>query len=323
MLGTTFAALFPNRVGRIAVDGIVDGEDYYNGKWSNNVLDADDAFRYFFHTCHEAGKDKCAFWADSRVAIQDRFNKIAADLRKMPIPATLGTPLIITHTHLNMVVAKALYSPLESYVELAKILVELEAGNGTGIAHNLGLALRFGGCSETPLWSYPDKEPAKFIACADANGRANLTYDGFVARADELIRTSKYLGEAWAAGTSISCRKLDIRAPKSQVFNGYPGAPNISNPLLFLSASIDPVTPLRNARKMANRFGGARLLIQDGVGHTTIASMSECMYGYLRKYFSDGSLPKDGIICPADTFPFNDAPFDRPPMIMTRNLFGV
>lgn len=323
MLGTTFAALFPNRVGRIAVDGIVDGEDYYNGKWSNNVLDADDAFRYFFHTCHEAGKDKCAFWADSRVAIQDRFNKIAADLRKMPIPATLGTPLIITHTHLNMVVAKALYSPLESYVELAKILVELEAGNGTGIAHNLGLALRFGGCSETPLWSYPDKEPAKFIACADANGRANLTYDGFVARADELIRTSKYLGEAWAAGTSISCRKLDIRAPKSQVFNGYPGAPNISNPLLFLSASIDPVTPLRNARKMANRFGGARLLIQDGVGHTTIASMSECMYGYLRKYFSDGSLPKHGIICPADTFPFNDAPFDRPPMIMTRNLFGV
>ncbi|KAH3917076.1 hypothetical protein HBI56_122610 [Parastagonospora nodorum] len=61
VLGTTFASLFPNRVGRIAVDGIVDGEDYYNGKWSANVADADYAFRYFFRRCHEVGKDRCAF----------------------------------------------------------------------------------------------------------------------------------------------------------------------------------------------------------------------------------------------------------------------
>jgi pimeloyl-ACP methyl ester carboxylesterase len=274
VLGTTFAALLPNCVGRIAVDGIVDGQDYYNGKWSATVADADYAFRYFFRRCHDVGKDKCAFGAYSPDMIEHRFNKIAADLQKMPIPATLGTPLVITHTHLEMVVAKAPYFPLDSYMELAKMLVELEKGNGTGVADNLGLALRFNGCSVLPLWSYPDTEPGKFIACTDANGRANLTYEGFVVRADELICTSKYLGEAWAAGTSISCRKLDIRAPKSQVFNEYPSAPKTSNPLLFLSASIDQVTPLRSARKMTNRFGGAKLLIQDSVGHTTTASAS-------------------------------------------------
>jgi pimeloyl-ACP methyl ester carboxylesterase len=36
LLGSTFAAMYPKRVGRLALDGVVDAEDYYSGEYSFN-----------------------------------------------------------------------------------------------------------------------------------------------------------------------------------------------------------------------------------------------------------------------------------------------
>jgi len=33
-LGATFASMYPNRVGRLVLDGVVDAEDYYAGESS-------------------------------------------------------------------------------------------------------------------------------------------------------------------------------------------------------------------------------------------------------------------------------------------------
>lgn len=323
VLGTTFAALFPNRVGRIAVDGVVDGEDYYQGKWTANIANGDDAFRYFFKSCYDAGKDKCSFWADSPDAIEARFHAVTTDLERRPLPVLMDTPTIITISDFKMVMVKVPYSPLESFVDFANMLVDLENRNGTSVALNLGIGLRLkDDCTSVATELYPDIEPRQFIACTDANNQYNMSYDAWVEHANDLVNISKYFGEAWATGTSISCRKLDIQAPKSQIFHGYPSAPKTSNPLFFLSPLIDPVTPLRGAQKMAARFGGAKLLVQDSVGHTTTASSSECTYGYLKKYFSDGSLPDDGTHCAVDRFPFRDGPMDGASKMRKRGLPG-
>ncbi|KAF1921698.1 TAP-like protein-domain-containing protein [Ampelomyces quisqualis] len=315
VLGTTFASLFPSRVlspnffpvGRIAVDGVVDAEDYYQGKWIANVAESDESFRYFFQVCYAAGEGgNCSFWADSPAAIEARFEAIVNDIEIRPIPVAIDTPAIVTASDLKAYSLQIPYSPLESFPTFADMLVELEQRNGTSLAYLLQIGRRFHDDCEAamPEW-YEDVEPRQFIACIDANDRYNLsTFDAWVQHTDTVVNMTRYFGEAWAPATSINCRKLNIKAPTSQVFEGYPSASKTSNPLFFLSTILDPVTPLRSAEKMTKRFGGASLLIQNSVGHTTIVSASECTSGYLRNYFDDGSLPEYGTHCEADQVPF-------------------
>jgi pimeloyl-ACP methyl ester carboxylesterase len=326
VLGTTFAALFPDRVGRVVVDGVVDGEDYYQGKWLANIPDADKAFRYFFQTCYDAGKDgKCSFWADSPSKIESRYQALLDDLELHPIPIAIDTPAIITVSHLKDVQSRFIYDPLTWASLFSNMLVELENRNATSLALFLGIGRRQQtDCRSVEPELYADVEPRQFIACIDANLRYNLsTYDAWVTHANILINESQYLGEGWASGTAIGCHKLAIKAPESQVFEGYPAANRTSNPLLFISTAIDPVTPLRAAEKMVKRFGGARLLVQDSVGHTSTSSVSKCTYGYMRKYLESAELPDAGTHCENDKVPFRDESVGVSLSLKKRGIPGI
>lgn len=75
-LGATFASMFPDRVGRVILDGVVDSEEYYRGSWSGNMAQSDEAVESFFTYCHAAGPEKCAFWANSTQQISARLSAI-------------------------------------------------------------------------------------------------------------------------------------------------------------------------------------------------------------------------------------------------------
>jgi pimeloyl-ACP methyl ester carboxylesterase len=75
-LGATFASLFPERIGRMILDGVVDSEDYYLGAWGKNLDQADEAVESFFTYCHAAGPDKCVFYANSTQQISARLSAI-------------------------------------------------------------------------------------------------------------------------------------------------------------------------------------------------------------------------------------------------------
>ncbi|KAL7781341.1 hypothetical protein V8C43DRAFT_298452 [Trichoderma afarasin] len=61
VLGIYFASLFPGRVGKIALDGVVDVNDYSSGPgWMTNLVDTDEIADQFFSGCHEVGRKICA-----------------------------------------------------------------------------------------------------------------------------------------------------------------------------------------------------------------------------------------------------------------------
>jgi hypothetical protein len=123
----------------------------------------------------------------------------------------------------------------------------------------------------------------------------------FRSYANLLHDTSLHSGASIAPFIPALCRDLDIKAPKSQVFTGELGAKLTSTPILFLSTMLDPITPLVSAQKMQGKFGSAGLLVHNAAGHTVFSS--NCTNSYVQQYIRDGSLPKEGTICP-----FNSAP---------------
>lgn len=64
-----------------------------------------------------------------------------------------------------------------------------------------------------------------------------------------------------------------------------------SFPILFLSNTLDPVTPLGDALAMTRKFANASIIVQDGLGHCTISCVSSCTMAYLRAYLNDGIVP--------------------------------
>jgi pimeloyl-ACP methyl ester carboxylesterase len=61
VIGSTFASMFSDRVGRMILDGVVNAEQYYNNDWRDNVDQMDEAMKKFSSFCHFAGPEKCVF----------------------------------------------------------------------------------------------------------------------------------------------------------------------------------------------------------------------------------------------------------------------
>ena len=94
---------------------------------------------------------------------------------------------------------------------------------------------------------------------------------------------------------------------------------NTSFPVLFISNTYDPVTPLYAGVQMAKKFVGAGLLEQKSMGHCSLAAVSRCTIAKVRAYLKEGKVPpppkeggkgkelEDGEWerCEADEWPFH------------------
>lgn len=80
--------LFPRRVDRVVLDGVLDSNDYYspNKDPTFDIGEADLAIHSFFQACHDAGPDACAIWANKTEGIRQRFLKADQLIHDAPLP---------------------------------------------------------------------------------------------------------------------------------------------------------------------------------------------------------------------------------------------
>ncbi|KAF2766894.1 hypothetical protein EJ03DRAFT_344858 [Teratosphaeria nubilosa] len=314
LLGSTFAAKYPERVERMVLDGVVEMEDYYQGPWEQNLADTDKILARFFDTCAAAGHERCSFWREGGPTVLRKLhNKLLHDIKNDPLAlpgtATRG-PEVITWSDLKLIVKDALYQPLHGFPVLAEMLDDMTNGNGSKVAdfkYNsrksvCGTAKQ---CSDPfsqkcvlPGWSPYDALPA--VLCTDAKGSNAFTEDSFRTYWRRLQNKSEAMGDYWAA-TLLTCAgwKAESKHPFTGLFGG-----NTSHPILFIGNTLDPVTPFGSAEKMAERFEGSGLLRQDSEGHCSFTEPSICTARAVREYFQTGGLPEEGTVCEADAVPF-------------------
>jgi pimeloyl-ACP methyl ester carboxylesterase len=150
LLGATFAAMHPDKVGRVVLDAVVDAEDYYSGRsslftkrlelidaarWMKNLQDADSILETFFRECHLAGKEKCAISSPTDPEHPKRvYYGVLEALKEAPmiVPGHDDIPPnILTYHDLMQAVVSATYNPYPLFRPLANILHGLSLTNGT------------------------------------------------------------------------------------------------------------------------------------------------------------------------------------------------
>ncbi|EGX97180.1 proteinase, putative [Cordyceps militaris CM01] len=335
ILGNYFASLFPERVGRLILDGVVDAEDYSSGPgWVTSTIDADNITAHFYTGCHAAGASVCPLVQPgdaSGAAIQARVEAFIADLADAPLPITStpgGGVSALTAADVRIAAAITNYAPGRSFKPLAAALAALLAGNATsfvalldtlGAFPQLREACAAGGRDSlrVPVMQLAANEASIATRCADGEdvtGRDLAWWRDFVA---SERRTSSTFGSFWS---KIRLPCAGFRFPRHWFFDGpfttppyertrhgrpVPGKP--AAPLLFLSSRLDPVTPLRSARRMAAAHPGAVVVVQESMGHCALGSAnSACTKGIASEYMETGKVPSRETVCQSDFDPWNE-----------------
>ena len=302
-LGATFAAMFPDKVGRMVNDGNVDAVEYSSGRGIHFIQDADNTMAAFYHFCHLGGPELCAFYLDSEKEIETRLENLLENTRKHPVvvPGSLSSterPQIVSYSKVKKMIASTLYRPLVMFPALADALAALEAGDGRVF---MDLATqesddpflcdtRYGaqdsGDPTDPTPEVPDAEASvdagTAILCSDG-GWMNDTVDEFGVYVGELVTLSKSVG-ATMAEMRLGCVHWSIQAKwrfdgmplqsgssvTSELMKTGPFQGNTSHPILFIANKADNVTPLRSAQANARGFPESIILVQNGYGVSRI-----------------------------------------------------
>lgn len=214
VLGTTFATMFPKRIARAVLDGVVDVDKYYSGVGLSPVRDADAIFDRFGLYCNLAGPDACPLYSQGgSTSIKEAFLALEANIYNSSIPVVASSkhgPEVITWTDVRTMLRIALYQPLLMFPLLAQSLGELQRGEGTAMV-DFKQSRRSSSCTTSQCqrigpWSsacLDQRENELYamsaIMASDAEYLTDLDQSNFLDAWAQLKRDSEMVGDYWAS----------------------------------------------------------------------------------------------------------------------------
>ncbi|KZT53799.1 alpha/beta-hydrolase [Calocera cornea HHB12733] len=278
VVGSYFTNMFPDRVGRVVIDGVVHLLTWFPEYFSSMY----DTYQGFLRTCVEAGPSRCALAKDniSFAELSESIEDWLAKLYDRPLPVPYAKrPGVLTKGHATA---------------QAEILGEAMSGNATRMLDFVqnDVELDQSKIAQTAMAFIA-------VACTDSPPYTDEEREHDIEEMIDSIRASFKVAPHFASMDFPDlCHLWPVE--QNERFTG-PWNHTLSNDILIIGNTNDPVTPLRSARHVHEWQKNSVLIHQDGFGHCSLAQTSYCTHNILRSYFLNGTLPSEReVFCSVD-----------------------
>lgn len=282
-LGAVYAQLFPTNVGRMVLDGAVDPSLDAVGSSLGQTTGFQRAIDAYAEDCVK--DSDCPLGSDAKAGIA-KIADLMKQLDATPMKATSDRDL--TEGHAFYGIAVTLYDE-ETWPYLSDGLKAAFQGDGS-------VLLRFSDVyferDEDGSYAGNMGQVIYAVNCLDTS--KHLTLEETEAIIPRFEKVSPVFGRALAWG-ALGCSDWPIEATNPIPKIEAKGAP----PILVLGTTRDPATPYEWAKALASQLSSGVLITREGDGHTAYNSGNVCIKDAVDGFFTDGTVPKDGLTCKA------------------------
>ena len=282
-IGARYADAYPNRVGKIVLDGAMDPTSSEAETVREQTRGFELALRAYMTDC--LSRKECpvsgtvdeamAQWRAMLDAVEAQ-PLTGSDGRKLSSGTLLTAIITPLYSQANWPYLDQLYTSVhEGDADVALSLADFYYDRVDGI-YQSNLITAFGA-----------------INCLDSPRQLPLNLERMRAEAAELEQIAPTIGAFQGYG-DVSCAAWPVEGVDSRPPVQAAGAA----PILVIGTTGDPATPLRWAESLASQLESGVLLTYEGEGHIAYGN-SDCVNGIVDEYFLTGRTPETGARCAA------------------------
>ena len=281
-LGTLYAELFPEKVGRFVLDGAVDPNSSNHDAVIGQAVGFDLALNSFISDCLK--RSDCTLTGDLTSA-RAQVIKLLADAAISPLKSK--SRRVVTEGLVVIGIASAMYDSASGWPVLRDAFKEATLGSGDSF---LTLADQYSGRQENGHYLSNENDALQVIDCLD---RSDISPIAEIKSGAVEFATKAPVFGPYLAYSGIICRY-------------FPNLDSVSHieikklntaPVLIVGTTRDPATPYKWAESLAKIFQGSVLISLDGDGHTGHGRGSICVDSAVDHYLLTGVTPKSALFC--------------------------
>ena len=275
-LGTLYAQFFPEKVGRVVLDGAVDPSISNFQQTLTQAIGFDQAFTSFAVDCNE--RKNCTLPEDKDTAIAEMQNLLNKASNK-PFPTKNQSGRALSESMMVLGTASAMYDSQTGWPQLRRAIAEAQKGYGDTF---LKLADEYTGRQSDG--SYPNNEfdAGAVIDCLDFNEPRSVQQIRADARA--FTKEAPLFGPYLAYG-GVTCKffNQDIALTIEPT--------TTANPVIVIGTTGDPATPYEWAQGLNKLLTNSRLISLTGEGHTGQGQGNACIDDQIDDFYLTGKAP--------------------------------
>ncbi|AXH97154.1 alpha/beta hydrolase [Ornithinimicrobium avium] len=282
-LGTTYATLFPDRVGRLVLDGAIDPTLTGLEMGLGQAAGFERATRAYVENC--VGGGSCPLGDDvdtAMVAIPAFLDEVDAH----PLPVSGDTVTELTEGWAMLGIIVAMYSQ-DIWPILTQALGRAQQGDGTLL---MFLANSYASRHSDGTYTGNGMQAIYAVNCLDRPADEGPDLDS--AAVEEQFEAASPTWGRYLAGDG-ACEYWPVHAEQTLQDYSAQGAA----PIVVIGTTRDPATPYEWAEALADILDSGVLISYDGDGHTAYGRSNDCVDDAVDAYLLEGTVPQDGLRC--------------------------